>query len=450
MIQTSKAQNTVYIGIEEREKYEWELNLHVNSWEQWFADNMTDWFVSLFNHDPLSNLSKFHADWSSNSTVPQAFYSKRILSILSENTSQIVSAGDFITDNITYTPATVTSEIRLSDSQEALSTLNETTLIANDTDNFAKQSLYGGLATNPYWLLTVSLGPNNINWTKFSNLIQWGLENYWGGWIANTSVNATLNGYSLTVPINGYVNNSRPITINVTYNSGGILQYNSFEYGNQILYELVFGSFTPRPATGWENFLKLISYPPGSTIFIFLLSLATTVLSTLLTRWLSDPKQLQEKQNIIKEHQSRRNEIEDLKEENPKKYKKELAKWERMDKPIQAMQQKMGLQRMKPMLFTCIPYMIIFPIIAGFFRSATGNSPVAIPPMNPWDIPLLGGMMHASTELIPIQAGLINYTTWYILCSFTCNTIIGRLAGTYQGGGFGQMFDQAKYDSYKT
>ena len=100
--------------------------------------------------------------------------------------------------------------------------------------------------------------------------------------------------------------------------------------------------------------------------------------------------------------------LKDMKEENPKKYKKELAKWERMDKPVQAMQQKMGLQRMKPMLFTCIPYMIIFPIIAGFFRGTTGNAPVALPPMNPFDIPLLGGMMHASTELIPVSYGWIN------------------------------------------
>jgi len=202
--------------------------------------------------------------------------------------------------------------------------------------------------------------------------------------------------------------------------------------------------------TGWDTFIQLISYPPGSMVFVFLLSLATTGLSTLLTKLLTDPKKLQEKQNIIKEHQNRRKEIEQLQETNPKKYKKELAKWERMDKPVQAMQQKMGLQRMKPMCFTFIPYMIIFPIIAGFFRSATGNAPVAIPPMNPYDIPLIGGMMHASTELIPVSAGWINYTTWYILCSFTCNVIIGRLAGTYQGAGFGQMFDQAKYDSYKT
>jgi len=125
--------------------------------------------------------------------------------------------------------------------------------------------------------------------------------------------------------------------------------------------------------TGWDTFIQLISYPPGSMIFIFLLSIATTLLSTLLTKLLTDPKKLQEKQNIIKEHQNRRKEIEELQETNPKKYKKELAKWERMDKPVQAMQQKMGLQRMKPMCITFVPYMILFPIIAGLYRNSAGN-----------------------------------------------------------------------------
>jgi len=205
--------------------------------------------------------------------------------------------------------------------------------------------------------------------------------------------------------------------------------------------------------TGWDAFLASIKYPPGSMFAILALSLTTTIISTILTRLLTNPKQLKEKQAVIKAHKDRRKEIEELKEERPKKYKKELGKWERMDKPIQTMEQKMGLQRMKPMCFTFIPYILIFPLIGGFF-----DGPVAIPPMNPYDIPLIGQMMwgilrHPETGVIIIPAswGMIGYMAWYVLCSFTANMIIGRLAGTQQsGGGLGQMFDQAKYDSYKT
>ena len=203
--------------------------------------------------------------------------------------------------------------------------------------------------------------------------------------------------------------------------------------------------------TGWESFLALIKYPPGSMFAILALSLTITTISTILTRLLTNPKQLKEKQAVIKAHKERRKEIEEMKEERPKKFKKELQKWERMDKPIQTMQQKMGLQRMKPMCFTFIPYLMIFPLIGGFF-----NGPVAIPPMNPSSIPFLSDMMAGiltidGIVIIPKGWGMIGYMAWYVLCSFTCNMIIGRLAGTQQsGGGLGQMFDQAKYDSYKT
>lgn len=204
--------------------------------------------------------------------------------------------------------------------------------------------------------------------------------------------------------------------------------------------------------TGWDTFLASIKYPPGSMFAILAVSITMTIISTILNRVLTNPKQLKEKQAVIKAHKDRRKEIEELKEERPKKYKKELTKWERMDKPIQTMQQKMGLQRMKPMCFTIVPYMMIFPIIGGFF-----DGPVAIPPMNPYDIPLIGQFIwgiykHPETGvvIIPKEWGMIGYMGWYILCSMTANTIISRLAGTQQaGGGLGQMFDQAKYDSYK-
>ena len=132
-----------------------------------------------------------------------------------------------------------------------------------------------------------------------------------------------------------------------------------------------------------------------------------------------------------------------------------------MDKPIQQMQQKMSLERLKPSCATIIPIMVIFGIIRGYF----GNGPVAIPPMNPWDIPQLGSMMWGTIAMkgvngetigyvIPKEWGMINFTAFYFLCSFTFNTIIQKLAGTSTGsagmGGFDQMFERAKYDSYKT
>lgn len=103
----------------------------------------------------------------------------------------------------------------------------------------------------------------------------------------------------------------------------------------------------------------------------------------------------------------------------------------------------------KPALISMIPMLIIYSLIRDFF----GSNPVAIPAMNAWNIVLLGPQMAGSTNLIPPGAGMINFTTWYFLCSFTFSTIIRRLFGTYTGGSMGglrEILEQSQYDQYKT
>lgn len=208
--------------------------------------------------------------------------------------------------------------------------------------------------------------------------------------------------------------------------------------------------------SAWDNFLALIKQPPGSTIFILFLSLGISLFSTGLNRLLIDPKRSLEKQEKIKEHKERKKEIEKLKEENPKKYEKELEKWQRQDKPIQEMQKKMSLERLKPSCVTFLPMIIFFYALRGFYSMQGLEKvimlPVAIPPMNPWDLPMIGSMMWGYIEgSIPPSLGMINFTAWYFLCSFTCSTIIQKLLGMQApgGGGFGDLFDQSRYDSYK-
>ncbi|MCP4763941.1 MAG: DUF106 domain-containing protein [archaeon] len=198
-----------------------------------------------------------------------------------------------------------------------------------------------------------------------------------------------------------------------------------------------------------EIFVEWISYPPGSMFLIMGLSIFSALLSTILTKLFVDPKRLTEKQEKIKEHKKRRKEIEKMKDVNPKKYNKEVTKWERQDKSIQAMSNKMSLERMKPSCISMIPMLLIFQLVREFF----GTAPVAIPAMNAWDVYWLGQQMWGFTSTIPNSAGMINYTAWYFLCSFTFSTIIQRLSGTYTGGsmgGLGDMFDQSQYDQYKT
>ncbi|MBD3351682.1 MAG: DUF106 domain-containing protein [Candidatus Lokiarchaeota archaeon] len=205
--------------------------------------------------------------------------------------------------------------------------------------------------------------------------------------------------------------------------------------------------------TEWENFLTVIQRPPGSTIFVIFLSIGIGMFTVGLQKLLSNPKRLLEKQKQIKDHQAKRKEIEELQEKNPKRYQKELSKWERRDPFIQKMQQKMSLSRLKPTCITFLPMIIFFTALRGFYTYNGVPLPVAIPPMNANDVFYIGNMMAGYIDGVFGPAkGMINFTAWYFLNSFTFSTTMQKLFGlqTVSGGGLGDMFDQSKYDTYKT
>jgi uncharacterized membrane protein (DUF106 family) len=204
-------------------------------------------------------------------------------------------------------------------------------------------------------------------------------------------------------------------------------------------------------------FLEWMSYPPGSMVFIILLATITALISTGLTKWLVDTDEINRKQVAIKAHEEDKEKIIDLAEIDPERYRKARKRWERKDEMFKQSQQKMSLQRLKPSCITFLPMIIIFTVVRGIFE----NNPIALSPMNANDVPLIGAMMAAFTsehaywmdivysgfrESIGVNAGWINFTAWYFLCSFSINTIIQRLFGmqTQASGGMGQMMGGSK------
>jgi uncharacterized membrane protein (DUF106 family) len=143
-------------------------------------------------------------------------------------------------------------------------------------------------------------------------------------------------------------------------------------------------------------------------------------------------------------------------EENPKKYAKEYIKYQRRDKSIQKMQQNMSLRRFKPMCVTFVPFIIFFYLLRDFYSISMMvdgvakqiYTPVAKPPMNPWDIPWLGQQMwayyYSTVRDISNAEGWINFSAYYVLCSFGLNIFIQKLFGvtTQSPGQMGNMFDQ--------
>jgi len=183
----------------------------------------------------------------------------------------------------------------------------------------------------------------------------------------------------------------------------------------------------------------------------------TALISTGLTKWLVDTGEINRKQVIKKAHDEEKSKIIDLAETDPEKYRKLRKRWERLDSMIKQSQQKMSLKRMLPSCITFVPMIVIFSVVRGLFGTA---NPVALSPMNGNDLPLIGTMMAAWTsdspewtafvygyiKTIGVNAGWINFTGWYFLCSFGINTSIQRLLKlqTQAQGGMEQMMGGGK------
>ena len=206
-----------------------------------------------------------------------------------------------------------------------------------------------------------------------------------------------------------------------------------------------------------STFLDWISYPPGSMIFIILMATTTSLISTGLTKWLVDTGEINRKQVIKKAHDEEKAKIIELAETDPEKYRKMRKRWERLDSMIKTSQQKMSLKRMLPSCITFVPMIVIFSVVRGLFGT---SNPVALSPMNANDLPLIGSMMAGWTSETPewtalvygyvrtigVDAGWINFTGWYFLCSFGINTLIQRLLKlqTQAQGGMEQMMGGSK------
>ena len=203
-------------------------------------------------------------------------------------------------------------------------------------------------------------------------------------------------------------------------------------------------------------FLDGISVPPGSMIFILLMASISAMISTGLTKWLIDTNEINRKQVISKAHDEEKAKIIELAETDPEKYNKLRKRWERLDSMLKQSQQKMALRRMLPSCITFVPMIIIFTVVRGVFE----NNPVALSPMNANDVLFIGDMMKGTTgtvypwtalvygvaRTIRLEAGWINFTAWYFLCSFGVNTLVQRIfkLQTQASGGMEQMMGGGK------
>lgn len=201
----------------------------------------------------------------------------------------------------------------------------------------------------------------------------------------------------------------------------------------------------------WADFIALISRPPHSLWFIFLVCLLVSLISTFLNKKLVDHDKARRIQEVVSEHNAKKKELLELSKSNPKRYAKEYGKWQRRDASVQKMQQSIQMQRLKPTCITIIPFMAFFFVIRNIYTPEWSSIqlPVARPPINPMDdfpafiVTMMRSELFSAVGNLPVEAGFLGYTGWYMLCSFTLSTILQKLLGVSQPtqGQASSMFD---------
>ncbi|MGB9134479.1 MAG: EMC3/TMCO1 family protein [Candidatus Bathyarchaeia archaeon] len=140
--------------------------------------------------------------------------------------------------------------------------------------------------------------------------------------------------------------------------------------------------------------------PPVATIFVLILALSLTFITTAVNRLLTHPEQLRQWREEIKTWTS------EYKEAYKSKDKKKLAQAEKQKKRVMQLQQKMSWQSMKVSLLFFVPLLIVWQFLIGVYKG-----PVAFLP----------GM------------GAIPIVLWYLLCSVFFSTLLSKIFGVGLG-----------------
>lgn len=144
---------------------------------------------------------------------------------------------------------------------------------------------------------------------------------------------------------------------------------------------------------------------PFSTIFILLLALAITSLTSLANRLLTDPEKSKAWRKEITEWNS------ELRKAKRNGDKKRVEKLMKKQQQILQLQSKMMWQSTKVMLMFFVPLIIIWQILGGDYGSTSVAYFPGIGPNLP--IPLF------SNSLV----------WWYMMCSFLFSTVFSHLFG---------------------
>ena len=171
--------------------------------------------------------------------------------------------------------------------------------------------------------------------------------------------------------------------------------------------------------------------PPGSMLFIVVVSLCLSLITATVTKVMIDVKKLRKNTKQIKEWNKQRAEA------IKKADKKLFMKVKRKEKYIQRLQREMMGMQFKPMLVFMLPFIMIFFLLRAVFE----NNIVAHLPFR-LDLGIFTDPA-GEKETLPGSSRTItgmHFIGWYIMSSFAFGSLIQKMLGARRGlGGLGGM-----------
>ena len=172
---------------------------------------------------------------------------------------------------------------------------------------------------------------------------------------------------------------------------------------------------------GWNDL-------PISALAITIVAVVLAFVSTLATRVLTDVESLKESMQKVNEWNQKRKRAMQTAD------KKLWLSVKRDEERIKKMQSSMMFKRMKPMLFTTIPFLIVFAILRAAYPSGEFGHYYAWLPFNIGQFPWLGTAWTAPYEWDGVWVSKVPFTFWYFIVSFAFGSIITRLFGVTPSG----------------
>ena len=258
-----KAADPPYVGLEIDDYFEWDHNIYLleseDAWTLWNDDNMTYYWNETFDQSGVwADMDSLQGAVGKAGPInPIYTYSTQVDYILPDTggfddnydrviniTEQYASPGETLvnTSNGYYLVGELTNL-----------PFETSYIIGNTSAKFATAAWYGAMATSAFWAAntggyyytnTLFFAPTTIDWDDFAANCTIGLEAGYdlaANYSYTLEVNNLSNGFQLYSAPMAFGNNSVAITVNVTYDSNGVLETYLFAYGDDVLTDITRG-----------------------------------------------------------------------------------------------------------------------------------------------------------------------------------------------------------------